>query len=285
MLKNRLLFGTLMVVGFASVAVLDGWLDGSLTSAAPDKPVQGTILAVLVAALAIPAQVEFARLAAAKGFKVFTAVGVVASILLATSWYWPQLVPIQGGLYLAVVLALTLPALALYQCIFYGTGGAIANCGASLLGICYLGLLSSFVLAIRVRFGLWALLMFISVVKSSDIGAWTAGKLFGRHKFSPRVSPGKTWEGMAGAWLLACAVAVLFGLCCAIMDLPRAVAFGICLAFLGQMGDLVESMMKRDAEQKDSATTVPGFGGVLDIIDSPLVAAPFGYLFLVLLAR
>jgi phosphatidate cytidylyltransferase len=57
-----------------------------------------------------------------------------------------------------------------------------------------------------------------------------------------------------------------------------AIIFGVCLAFIGQIGDLVESMIKRDAEQKDSANKVPGFGGILDIIDSPLVAAPFGYL-------
>jgi phosphatidate cytidylyltransferase len=58
-----------------------------------------------------------------------------------------------------------------------------------------------------------------------------------------------------------------------------AIVFGVCFAFIGQMGDLVESMIKRDAEQKDSGQKVPGFGGVLDIIDSPLVAAPFAYLF------
>jgi len=58
-----------------------------------------------------------------------------------------------------------------------------------------------------------------------------------------------------------------------------AAIFGVCFAFIGQIGDLVESMMKRDAEQKDSANNVPGFGGILDIIDSPLLAAPFAYLF------
>jgi len=66
-----------------------------------------------------------------------------------------------------------------------------------------------------------------------------------------------------------------------IMSWPAAVFFGCCFAFIGQFGDLVESMLKRDAEQKDSANTVPGFGGILDVIDSPLIAAPFAYLFFV----
>jgi len=64
-----------------------------------------------------------------------------------------------------------------------------------------------------------------------------------------------------------------------------AIIFGFCFAFIALAGDLVESMLKRDAEQKDSAKKVPGFGGVLDIIDSPLVAAPFAYLFLMLFTK
>jgi len=143
----------------------------------------------------------------------------------------------------------------------------------------YLGLLSSFPLAMRIEFGLWPMLMFVFVIKSSDIGAYAIGTLYGKRKFSPKISPGKTWEGMGGACAAAVIVAVGFAVGCGIMAWWMAVGFGLCFAFLGQMGDLAESMMKRDAERKDSANKVPGFGGVLDIIDSILVAAPFGYLF------
>jgi phosphatidate cytidylyltransferase len=121
--------------------------------------------------------------------------------------------------------------------------------------------------------------MFIFVVKFADIGAYTIGVLFGKHKFSPRISPGKTWEGMGGAVAAAVIVSFLFGACCDIMGWLPAVIFGIFIAFTGQLGDLVESMMKRDAETKDSSNKVPGFGGILDIIDSPLFTAPFAYLF------
>ena len=125
------------------------------------------------------------------------------------------------------------------------------------------------------------MLMFVFVVKSADIGAYAIGSIFGRHKFSPNISPGKTWEGMCGAVAAAIIVAIGFAFICGIMTWRSAVIFGLCFAFIGQMGDLAESMMKRDAEQKDSANKVPGFGGVLDIVDSPLVAAPFAYLFFI----
>jgi phosphatidate cytidylyltransferase len=157
----------------------------------------------------------------------------------------------------------------------------LANCGANYFSIIYLGLFSVFVSAVRIDFGPWALLMYIFVVKSSDIGAYTIGKPFGRHKFSPKISFGKTWEGMAGAVATAVIVAVSFAVSCDIMSWPAAVLFGCCFAIIGQFGDLAESMLKRDAEQKDSANTVPGFGGILDVIDSPLMAAPFAYLFFI----
>jgi len=279
MLKHRLLFGALMIVGFGSVVILDGLLDGSLTASAPDKAVQGTLLCILIVAMALPAQLELSKLAAAKNVRIFTPVAAVASILLATAWYWPQLIAISRILYLPVVLALVLPAMLLYQAIRYGLSGVIANCGASCFAVCYLGLLSCFVLAIRIDFGLWALLMFVCVIKSADIGAWAVGKVFGKHKFSPTISPGKTWEGMGGAVGASALVAFIFSASCGIMVWPAALVFGASFAFVGQLGDLAESMIKRDAEQKDSADKVPGFGGILDIIDSPLPAAPFAYLF------
>ena len=285
MLKHRLLFGALMIVAFGSIVILDGLLDGSLTASAPDKNVQGTLLCILIAAMALPAQLELSKLAATKNLRIFTPVAAVASVLLATAWYWPQVVAISPGLYLPVVSAMVLPAMLLYQAVRYGTSGVIANCGASCFAVCYLGLLSCFVLAIRIDFGLWTLLMFVSVIKSADMGAWAVGKMFGKHKFSPKISPGKTWEGMGGAIGASAVVAVLFSANCDIMAWPAALGFGACFAFVGQLGDLAESMMKRDAEQKDSAKKIPGFGGILDIIDSPLMAAPFAYLFFAIFAK
>jgi len=280
MLRYRLLFGILMTVFFTAVVIFDGWLDGSLTaSVADDRAVQGTVFCVLIALLAIPAQLELSKLAAAKKLKIFIPVSIIASILFATSRYWQQFTIIQPETYLIFLSAFVLLALLLYQYIYYGTSGVVANCGASYFSILYLGLLSSFCVSMRLEFGLWPLLMFVFVVKSADIGAYAIGSLFGKHKFSPKISPSKSWEGMGGAVGAAAIVAVGFALSCDIMVWWSAVIFGVCFAFIGQIGDLVESMMKRDAEQKDSANNVPGFGGILDIIDSTLVAAPFAYLF------
>jgi len=280
MLKYRLLFGTLMTIFFTAVVIFDGWLDGSLTaSAADDAPVQGTILCILVAGIIIPAQLELSRLAAAKNLKIFIPVSIIASIVFASSWYWQQLIEVPPETYLIFLSTFVLLALLLYQYVHYGTSAVFANCGANYFSIVYLGLLSSFVLAIRLDFGLWPLLMFIFVIKSADIGAYAIGAPFGRHKFSPEISSSKTWEGMAGAVAAAVIVAIIFARIFGIMSWWLALIFGLCFAFIGQLGDLVESMIKRDAEQKDSASNVPGFGGILDIIDSPLLAAPFAYLF------
>ena len=286
MLKYRLVFGTLMTVFFAAIVIFDGWMDGTLTaSAADDKPVQGTLLCILIALLVIPAQLELSKLAAAKKLKIFSPISIIASILFATSWYWPQLVEISPEIYLLFLSAFSLLGLFLYQYIYYGTSAVLANCGANYFSIIYLGLLSAFVPAVRIDFGPWALLMFVFVVKSADIGAYAFGSLFGKHKFSPKISPGKSWEGMAGAVAIAIIVAILFARSCDIMIWWLAVIFGFCFAFIGQIGDLAESMIKRDAGQKDSASKVPGFGGILDIVDSLLLAAPFAYLFFMFSSR
>jgi phosphatidate cytidylyltransferase len=282
MLKYRLFFGTLMTAFFAALVIFDGWLDGSLSASAVNKPVQGTLLCILIALLVIPAQMEMSKLAAAKNLKIFTPLAIIASILFATTWYWPQLARIEPRLYLCFVSAFALMTLLLYQYIRYGISEVLANCGASYFSIIYLGLLGSFALAVRIDFGPWALLMFVFVVKSADIGAYSIGSIFGKHKFSPKISPGKSWEGMAGAVATAIIVAILFAIICDIMVWWLAAIFGFCFAFLGQMGDLAESLLKRDAKQKDSANRVPGFGGILDILDSLLLTAPFAYLFFML---
>jgi len=280
MLKYRLLYGTLMTVFFTAIVILDGWLDGSLTaSSADDRNIQATSLVILIAGLIIPTLLELSRLAEAKRVKIFAPVSIIASILFAGTWYWRQLIEIPPLIYLLFLSAFSLMGLLLYQYFRHGTSQVIANCGANYFSIIYVGFFSAFILGIRIDFGLWPLLMFIFVVKSADIGAYAIGTLFGRHEFSPKISPGKTWEGMAGAAATAVMVGLLFAESSDIMGWRPAVIFGLCFAFIGQVGDLVESMIKRDAEQKDSANNVPGFGGILDIVDSPLFAAPFAYLF------
>jgi phosphatidate cytidylyltransferase len=273
MLKYRLIFGTLMTIAFIGIVLLDPW--------AP------LLLVVLVAALMIPGLMELSKLVSAKGVKILLPVSVPTTILLATLPYWERFareIP-YGEPYPSLLFALPIMLCFLYQRIRYGISGAIVNIGGACFSILYLGFLSAFVVAVRVEFGLWEPLMLIFVVKCSDIGAYTAGRLFGKHKFSPVISPKKTWEGMAGAVVLAAVVAVAFAVFCDIMSWQLAIVFGVVFAFIGQLGDLAESMLKRDAETKDSSNSVPGFGGILDVVDSILITAPFGYLFFSLLGR
>jgi phosphatidate cytidylyltransferase len=286
MLKHRLLFGTLMTVFFTGLVIFDGWLDGSLTaSTGDDRQVQATVLMALVAIIIGLGGMELSALAAARGLVILNPVALIGLVLLATAWYWPQVLHVSQGMYLLFVVAFTLAGMFLQQQGRFGVDGVLANCGISCFMLMYLGLLAAFVLGIRIDMGLWPTLMFFFAVKSADIGAYTSGKLFGRHKLAPRISPGKTWEGMAGAAVAAVVISLAFAAAFGIMRVGPALAFGACIACIGQLSDLTESMLKRDARQKDSSNRVPGFGGILDVIDSPLFAAPFAYLFFTLVMR
>jgi phosphatidate cytidylyltransferase len=116
---------------------------------------------------------------------------------------------------------------------------------------------------------LWMVLM----VCAADIGAYSAGRAFGRHKLAPRVSPGKTWEGAAGGLLMVALVSWAGSLYFALPAL-QVIAFGCSVAVFSIIGDLTESMFKRAAALKDSGRLLPGHGGLLDRLDSVTAAAP-----------
>ena len=266
----------------SALIIADGWMDGSFDGGGP-KRIQGTILCCLLCLVQIPAHLELAGLAQLKGVKIPVTAAVIGSMVLASASYWQQFLPLSDSVNQAVlptILAFSFLAIVIQNYQQNGFEGMLVNCGGGALSLLYLGVLASFLMSIRVHFGLWPLVMTIFVVKAADIGAYTLGRAYGRHKFAPRISPGKTWEGMSGAVLFGVIVSLIFADLGEIMAWNVAVVFGICFAFIGQMGDLLESMMKRDAHLKDSSSRVPGFGGVLDIVDSLLVSAPFAYCFL-----
>jgi len=286
MLKYRLLFGTLMTIFFVGLILVDGYLDGSISENSPEIiPFQATIFTILLALLAVPAQFELSKLIKQTGGHVFKSVTIPASILLATCLFWVQFIGIDFFFLLSISLIPAFSFLALFfvQALKFGTEGTIRNISASFFSITYLGFLSMFVLIIRITLGPWVLLMFIFTVKGSDIGAYTLGRLFGKHKMCPNISPGKTWEGLAGAALFGLLVSLGFSHFCDIMPVLWAVCFGSIFGVLGQMGDLAESMIKRDAASKDSSSSIPGFGGILDVIDSPLATAPLAFAFFLLM--
>ena len=131
--------------------------------------------------------------------------------------------------------------------------------------------------------GTWFLLYFILVTKFSDLGAYLVGSLIGKHKMAPKVSPGKTWEGFGGAIVISTLVSVITvyaaGPSLAPLKGVHAIVLGILLSGFAVVGDLVESLLKRETGVKDSGTLFPGIGGSLDLIDSLLFNAPIFYLY------
>ncbi|MFO0939123.1 MAG: phosphatidate cytidylyltransferase, partial [Gemmataceae bacterium] len=124
------------------------------------------------------------------------------------------------------------------------------------------------------------LVLTIFTTKCSDIGAYAAGNLFGKHRMTPLLSPKKTWEGFAGGILASTATAVGLSFAGSVFrhGVAEAALFGMVVGLAGVLGDLAESLLKRDCGIKDAAKSIPGMGGILDVIDSVLFAAPVAYL-------
>lgn len=168
---------------------------------------------------------------------------------------------------------------------------ATINVALATLSVAYVGLLG-FVVQLRglpdFEWGAVALVSLLVTVKMCDVGAYTAGRLIGRHKMSPKLSPGKTWEGFFGGIAFACLGAWFSFAVVAPRMLPISDAnepwrwwgvllYGVLVGVGGVLGDLAESLLKRSAGVKDSSSWMPGFGGVLDLLDSILFAAPVAY--------
>jgi phosphatidate cytidylyltransferase len=166
-------------------------------------------------------------------------------------------------------------------------GNSVHRIAVAVLGVVYLGVLSGFLVDLRLfqrdaKWGTTALILAVFVPKSCDIGAYFAGSLFGRHKMTPLLSPKKTWEGAAGGLLTSTLLAVAVEAWSPIIvgGLAGAAVFGVAVGAAGMVGDLAESLIKRDCQTKDASQLIPGFGGILDVIDAILFAAPFVYLWL-----
>jgi phosphatidate cytidylyltransferase len=162
----------------------------------------------------------------------------------------------------------------------------LTGVGVTVLGVLYVAFLGGFLLATRMGFengtnvSTKLLGYFFLVIFASDIGAYLAGRAFGKHKLAPAISPGKTVEGLIGG-LLAAAAGATIATATFFPELPYqfSIPLALVLAAVGVLGDLTESAMKRAAGAKDAASILPGHGGFLDRLDSLLFGAPILYYF------
>ena len=278
-----------MIAFAVAVFWADGLLDrqtlsGFWTSLFPDRtyPPSGMVLAAVTLAVLIPlAARELAALIRTGNMQCHAGMITLSAVAgCLTVYAMPQgLKGSTGVAIIATVLVLAFAATLLWHAHQAGVSGSIAAAGATMFAVVLLGLMPGFYLAMRRWHSPWVVMAVLLIVKSCDIGAFFTGRSIGRHKLIPWLSPGKTWEGLFCGMLTSALVALVFAVAGWVhITWWQGLIFGLVIGPIGQAGDLLESLMKRDAEVKDSGHWIPGFGGILDVIDSPLFAAPFAYL-------
>ena len=197
-----------------------------------------------------------------------------AAVITSAYWLGPQKAMAALGLTVVGILAWRL---------FGGATGYVKDTTAGIFAAAYLPFLASFVaVMLTPADGPRRVLSFVIITVCSDIGGYFAGVTVGRHKMAPLISPKKTWEGFAGS-TAACLIA---GWLCITLLLHghwwQGLLTGAAVVLAATVGDLVESMIKRDLDIKDMGTLLPGHGGILERLDSLLLAAPVVWLLLYL---
>lgn len=233
---------------------------------------------------------EFYDLVSRRGLVCFKGWGIFGGLLLMVSTFAylsPRVSPAKANDFETSFLILFVLGLCFRQFLSRSNPAGLLAISTTLFGLMYVPWLLNFIQ--KINFfpnvnGRYYVLYFILVTKFSDMGAYLVGSLFGRHKMIPRISPGKTWEGFAGALLISTAASVLFAHLAREqltgMNLRHALILGLLLGGTAVLGDLIESLFKREASVKDSGRLFPGIGGILDLMDSLLFNAPLMYLYL-----
>jgi phosphatidate cytidylyltransferase len=252
------------------------------------------VFLVIMCTLTVVGLLEFYGLAAKVGLACFKGIGVVGGLLLiiGTFLHFSGKLGISGtparvnDLEISFIILFVL-GLCVRQFLSGSNTAGIAAIATTLFGLMYVPWLLNFIQKINYFpnvNGVYYVLYFILVTKFSDTGAYIVGSLIGKTKMIPRISPGKTWEGFAGAILFSVAASVGFAHLARSkvpeFTLPHAVILGFVLAATAVIGDLIESLFKREAGVKDSGGFFPGIGGILDLLDSLLFNAPLMYLYL-----
>jgi len=264
-----------------------------------NKLVADYFFAAVMVFLTVTGLIEFYGLVQKRELVCFKNWGIVGGVLLSagtflqlTGHVGTQGSPARVNDFETIFLILFVLGLCLRQFFSRSNTAGILAISTTLFGLMYVPWLLNFMQKIQfftfpppfTGAGKFYVLYFILVTKFSDTGAYAVGSLIGKHKMIPRISPGKTWEGFAGAILVSTGTSLVFahflGDKMPGMNWKHAIVLGIILSSCAVVGDLIESLFKREAGVKDSGKLFPGIGGILDLLDSLLFNAPIMYLYL-----
>lgn len=251
-------------------------------------PAGGVPFALLI--IGLLAILEFYAMLDASHIPHFKVVGTVGGLLLIlVTWLNESGTVSMGRDVEHMTLFVVFAACFLRQLFFLGKERAWETSAGTLLGIAYVAFLFNFITHLLTVWGneqgRYLLIVLVVCVKMTDVGAYTTGCLIGRHKLIPRISPAKTWEGCVGGVIFGIGIGLLFNHLAGLywpgvrpFTLVQMAVVGGVLSVAGILGDLIESLFKRAAGVKDSGRIILGMGGILDVLDSLLFAAPVLYI-------
>ena len=291
MLRWRLTVSAILIPALIALCALDA------RSGPP-----AILLLILVVILAARSSWEFCQLTSVREFRPSTLHVGIGSVFIAAAAWFPQLVPTAeistAARLTSILVTFVLTFLAFFVLAakkYREASKHLETLSVEVLGTAYCGLLLAMTTLLRwqpegfasASDGYLAVGSLLVAAKCGDVGAYTLGRLFGKRKMVPHLSPGKTWMGAYGALLGATLGTMVWihiacrwlGVVEQIASFMTLICFGILVGVVGLIGDLCESLIKRDVGKKDSATLMPGFGGLLDLLDSVIFAGPVALLF------
>lgn len=256
-----------------------------------DHVIVKSLLVFFVAGLAAVGIWEYVQFARAKALQPALVTMILIAVCEVFSFFAAHKLLVFSQM---PSIILSIGAVAFFLVHFKDTSDALIHIAVEFFGVCYVAVPLSFMLAILYPIsslgmswdGRWWLVYLIVVTKVTDVGAYFVGRLWGKRPLAPVLSPKKTIEGAVAGFICAILFSVLMSLLGTkwapeLFQLPisEAILLGMCIGVIGQIGDLAESLLKRDAVVKDS-NALPGVGGILDMVDSLLLTAPVVYFYL-----
>lgn len=228
---------------------------------------------------------EFYRMVSSESIKPLQTFGILSAVIMAgiTGLVLLHILPINS-----LLVGILFVFAAYIATLFRKTSQPISDVAYTLFGLLYSAVPFCFFIALgflKGSYNAYIPLGFLILLWTNDTGAYLAGRSFGRYKLFERISPNKTWEGFIGGVLLAVVVALNLARYFPELASLQWVIVALIIGVFGTLGDLVESMLKRNLGVKDSGNILPGHGGVLDRFDGLLMAAPLAYIFLKFILR